>query len=238
LRAIQNCLARPTTEFRQERLKRRYPDQRDRCTLSNATGDTMEKGKVVVEHMVERAREMEQVKLELDEYKRIANTDPLTRLANRRAFDEMLSNIYNDKRARDVSRPDRRRYRPLQEIQRHLWPPGRRQGAGRCRRGDEKHAAQGCFSGPHRRRGIRRHSRRNQPRGHDPRLPSGSAARSKRRRSRTRRPGLDYGPITLSLGHMHGQRCRQRRGTLQQGRCRALPPSTAAAIASRFTSRN
>jgi diguanylate cyclase len=64
--------------------------------LSNATGDTMEKGKVVVEHMVERAREMEQVKLELDEYKRIANTDPLTRLANRRAFDEMLSNIYND----------------------------------------------------------------------------------------------------------------------------------------------
>jgi diguanylate cyclase len=67
--------------------------------LSNATGDTMEKGKVVVEHMVERAREMEQVKLELDEYKRIANTDPLTRLANRRAFDETLSNLYNDKRA-------------------------------------------------------------------------------------------------------------------------------------------
>ncbi|MCY0147370.1 GGDEF domain-containing protein [Hoeflea sp. G2-23] len=66
--------------------------------LSNATGDTMEKGKVVVEHMVERAREMEQVKLELDEYKRIANTDPLTRLANRRAFDEMLSRIYDDSR--------------------------------------------------------------------------------------------------------------------------------------------
>ncbi len=35
--------------------------------LTNATGDNMEKGKVVVEHMVERAREMEQVKLELDE---------------------------------------------------------------------------------------------------------------------------------------------------------------------------
>ncbi|WP_420409735.1 GGDEF domain-containing protein [Hoeflea sp.] len=66
--------------------------------MSNATGDTMEKGKVVVEHMVERAREMEQVKLELDEYKRIANTDTLTRLANRRAFDEMLSAIYNDRR--------------------------------------------------------------------------------------------------------------------------------------------
>lgn len=66
--------------------------------LSNATGDTMEKGKIVVEHMVESAREMEQVKLELDEYKRIANTDPLTRLANRRAFDEVLSRIYDDRR--------------------------------------------------------------------------------------------------------------------------------------------
>ena len=66
--------------------------------LTNATGDSMEKGKVVVEHMVERAREMEQVKLELDEYKRIANTDPLTRLANRRAFDEVLANIYNEQR--------------------------------------------------------------------------------------------------------------------------------------------
>lgn len=66
--------------------------------LSNATGDTMEKGKVVVEHMVERAQEMEQVKLELDEYKRIANTDPLTRLSNRRAFDEKLSSIYTDGR--------------------------------------------------------------------------------------------------------------------------------------------
>lgn len=67
--------------------------------LSNATGDTMEKGKVVVKHMVDRAREMEQVKLELDEYKRIANTDPLTRLSNRRAFDDMLANIYNDARS-------------------------------------------------------------------------------------------------------------------------------------------
>jgi diguanylate cyclase len=67
--------------------------------LSSATGDTMEKGKAVVEHMVERAREMERVKLELDAYKRIANTDPLTRLANRRAFDEALSSLYDDRRA-------------------------------------------------------------------------------------------------------------------------------------------
>jgi diguanylate cyclase (GGDEF) domain len=66
--------------------------------LSSATGDTMEKGKVVVQHMVQRAYEMEQVRLELDEYKRIANTDPLTRLANRRAFDDVLASIYDNKR--------------------------------------------------------------------------------------------------------------------------------------------
>ncbi|TDH36008.1 GGDEF domain-containing protein [Pseudohoeflea suaedae] len=66
--------------------------------LSSATGDTMEQGKVAVQEMVERAVEMEQVKLELDEYKRIANTDPLTRLANRRAFDDALPEIYNSRR--------------------------------------------------------------------------------------------------------------------------------------------
>ncbi|MET0359373.1 MAG: GGDEF domain-containing protein, partial [Pararhizobium sp.] len=35
------------------------------------------------------------IRQELDEYKRIANTDSLTRLANRRAFDEKLSSVYN-----------------------------------------------------------------------------------------------------------------------------------------------
>ncbi|KQQ46654.1 diguanylate cyclase [Rhizobium sp. Leaf311] len=41
------------------------------------------------------AEEMQQVRLELDEYKRIANTDSLTRLSNRRAFDDKLSSIYD-----------------------------------------------------------------------------------------------------------------------------------------------
>ena len=38
---------------------------------------------------------MHQVRLELDEYKRIANTDSLTRLSNRRAFDDRLASIYD-----------------------------------------------------------------------------------------------------------------------------------------------
>ena len=36
-------------------------------------------------------REMDIVRQELDEYKRIANTDSLTRLSNRRAFDDKLA---------------------------------------------------------------------------------------------------------------------------------------------------
>jgi diguanylate cyclase len=119
--------------------------------LTNATGDNMEKGKVVVEHMVERAREMEQVKLELDEYKRIANTDPLTRLANRRAFDEVLANIYNEQRnamyyALIVADIDH-----FKKFNDTLRPPGRRPGPRRGCGGDEKHAAQGRVHLAHRR---------------------------------------------------------------------------------------
>ena len=40
---------------------------------------------------------------ELDEYKRIANTDSLTQLSNRRAFDDKLSAIYNSTMSRGVT---------------------------------------------------------------------------------------------------------------------------------------
>lgn len=63
--------------------------------LSNATGDTMDRGKSVAASMKESADEMARVREELDEYKRMANTDPLTKLSNRRAFDEVLSSIYD-----------------------------------------------------------------------------------------------------------------------------------------------
>jgi diguanylate cyclase len=67
--------------------------------LSSATGDTMEKSEAVANQMVERAKEMAQLKAELEEYKRLATTDPVTRLSNRRAFDERLSAIYADKQS-------------------------------------------------------------------------------------------------------------------------------------------
>lgn len=64
--------------------------------LSSATGDTLEKAEVFVRQMVERASEMAQVRSELEEYKRLATIDTVTGLANRRAFDERLADIYRD----------------------------------------------------------------------------------------------------------------------------------------------
>ncbi|NML73314.1 GGDEF domain-containing protein [Rhizobium sp. S-51] len=63
--------------------------------LSEATGDTMAHGEKTVEKVSQKSQEMDQVRKELDEYKRIANTDSLTRIANRRAFDERLAAIYD-----------------------------------------------------------------------------------------------------------------------------------------------
>jgi diguanylate cyclase len=63
--------------------------------LSDATGTTMAEGREIAHSVSQSSSEMERVKLELNEYKRMANTDPLTRLANRRAFDEVLARIYS-----------------------------------------------------------------------------------------------------------------------------------------------
>ena len=68
--------------------------------LSDATGNTMAHGKVTVEGVEAKSREMEDIRRELDEYKRIANTDSLTRLYNRRAFDDRLAAIYDTQRGR------------------------------------------------------------------------------------------------------------------------------------------
>lgn len=63
--------------------------------LSDATGTTMAHGEQTVESVSRKSEEMDNVRRELDEYKRIANTDSLTRLSNRRAFDEKLATVYD-----------------------------------------------------------------------------------------------------------------------------------------------
>ena len=71
--------------------------------LTNATGETVDKGEKMVENVVQKSQEMDVVRQELEEYKRIANTDSLTRLANRRAFDDKLIAIYNSMRNRNTT---------------------------------------------------------------------------------------------------------------------------------------
>ncbi len=64
--------------------------------LTEATGNTISHGEKTAENVAQRSQEMDQVRRELDEYKRIANTDSLTRLSNRRAFDDRLAAIFNN----------------------------------------------------------------------------------------------------------------------------------------------
>jgi diguanylate cyclase len=71
--------------------------------LTEATGDTISQGKEMVENVAQRSREMDVVRKELDEYKRIANTDSLTQLSNRRAFDDKLSALYNSSLSHNVT---------------------------------------------------------------------------------------------------------------------------------------
>ena len=71
--------------------------------LATATGDTMAHGEKTVEHVVERSQEMDLVRKELDEYKRIANTDSLTRLSNRRAFEDRLISIFDNQLTRPTT---------------------------------------------------------------------------------------------------------------------------------------
>ncbi|MCO6410118.1 GGDEF domain-containing protein [Hoeflea alexandrii] len=63
--------------------------------LSSATGDTKKNGETAIRHIVESAEEIAHIKTELSEYKRLAAIDPLTKLANRRSFDERLANIFD-----------------------------------------------------------------------------------------------------------------------------------------------
>lgn len=66
--------------------------------LTTATDTTISDQRNVIKSMVERSGEIERVKDELNEYKRMAHTDVLTQLSNRRAFDDMLAHVYDDKK--------------------------------------------------------------------------------------------------------------------------------------------
>lgn len=66
--------------------------------VSSATASTLEHGRQVAASLGEKTAELENVKSKLEEYKRLADTDPLTHIWNRRAFDRKIAGIYNDRK--------------------------------------------------------------------------------------------------------------------------------------------
>ena len=63
--------------------------------MSTATTSTIDHGRQAVSSLGDKSTELENVKSKLEEYKRLADTDPLTHIWNRRAFDRHISRVYD-----------------------------------------------------------------------------------------------------------------------------------------------
>jgi diguanylate cyclase len=63
--------------------------------MSVATDSRIDHGRQVANTLQEKSQELESVKSALEEYKLLADTDPLTHIWNRRAFDRRLAAVYN-----------------------------------------------------------------------------------------------------------------------------------------------
>ena len=68
--------------------------------MSAATDSTIEQGRQIASSMQDKSAELERVKTTLEEYKRLADTDPLTRIWNRRAFDRNIAKIYDNEKGK------------------------------------------------------------------------------------------------------------------------------------------
>ena len=63
--------------------------------MSTATSSTIDHGRQAVTSLGDKSTELENVKSKLEEYKKLADTDPLTHIWNRRAFDRRIARIYD-----------------------------------------------------------------------------------------------------------------------------------------------
>ncbi|ESW71716.1 GGDEF domain-containing protein [Mesorhizobium sp. M0761] len=68
--------------------------QKVASAMAAATNSTLDHGKQVATTLSDKTAELESVKSKLEEYKRLADTDPLTHIWNRRAFDKQITAIY------------------------------------------------------------------------------------------------------------------------------------------------
>lgn len=78
-------------------LSREFLDKIINVTAA-ATRATIETRSHFASSIHDKSGELKDVKLKLEEYKRLADTDPLTQLSNRRAFDRVISGIYDSNR--------------------------------------------------------------------------------------------------------------------------------------------
>lgn len=67
--------------------------------MATATQTTLDQSRQISKAMAEKSDELEKVKSKLEQYKKLADTDPLTRIWNRRAFDRKLAEIFSDERS-------------------------------------------------------------------------------------------------------------------------------------------
>lgn len=66
--------------------------------MAAATRTSIENRSQLVSSISDKSVELKQVQAKLEEYKRLADTDALTQLHNRRAFDRMIAGIYDSNR--------------------------------------------------------------------------------------------------------------------------------------------
>jgi diguanylate cyclase len=65
--------------------------------MTVATNSTIDHGRQAAASLGDKSAELETVKSKLEEYKKLADTDPLTHIWNRRAFDKRMAKIYDNK---------------------------------------------------------------------------------------------------------------------------------------------
>ena len=79
-------------------ISREFLDKIIQVTAA-ATRSSIETRSHVVSAISDKSSELQAVKSTLEEYKRLADTDALTQLQNRRAFDRVISGIYDNNRS-------------------------------------------------------------------------------------------------------------------------------------------
>lgn len=67
--------------------------------MAVATETTLDQGRQLANSLGEKTIELESVKSKLEEYKKLADTDALTQVLNRRAFDKQIAAVYNDQKS-------------------------------------------------------------------------------------------------------------------------------------------